>query len=104
MQKILVDTFIVPEPSVASFLETAHKVQKFLKTLPGFVEGFLYEKREGEGRHNFMTTAVWETETAFDNARKAVAAEFSRQGVDPEAAMKELKIERERAVYERSRY
>jgi hypothetical protein len=51
-----------------------------------------------------MTTAVWENETAFDNARTAVAAEFKRQGVDPEEAMKELKIERERAVYERSHY
>src|ERR1700747_2999034 len=104
MEKILIDKFIVPETSKASFLESARKVQSFLKTLPGFVEGFLYEKREGEGRYNFMTTAGWENETAFDNARKSVAAESKRQAVDPEKAMKELRIERERAVYERSHY
>jgi heme-degrading monooxygenase HmoA len=98
MQKTLVDKFIVPEQSIASFLERASKVQSFLNCLPGFVEGFLYENREGPGRYNYMTTAVWENETAFDNARTAVAAEFKRQGVDPEEAMKELKIARERAV------
>jgi len=51
MQKILIDKFIVPEESNAPFLERAHKVQSLLKTLPGFIEGFLYEKRDGESRY-----------------------------------------------------
>ena len=42
METILIDKFVVPETSKASFLESARKVQRFLKTLPGFVEGFLY--------------------------------------------------------------
>jgi heme-degrading monooxygenase HmoA len=104
MEKVLIDKFIVPEPSKSSFLESAHKVQRFLKTLPGFVEGFLYEKKEGEGRYNYMTTAVWESERAFNDAKKAVAMEFSKEGNGPQKVMNELKIERERAVYERSHY
>jgi heme-degrading monooxygenase HmoA len=104
MGKILIDKFIVPEPSKASFLESAHRVQRFLKTLPGFVEGFLYEKKEGEGQYNYMTTAVWESERAFNEAKSAVATEFSKEGIDPQKVMNELKIERERAVYERSHY
>jgi len=51
-----------------------------------------------------MTTAVWETEEAFDNARKAVAAEFKRQGYDPQKARKKLKVESERGVYGRTPY
>ena len=104
MQKILVDQFVVPEESKARFLEAAQRVQSFVKGLPGFVEGFLYEKREGEGRHNYFTTVVWENEVAFENARKAVAAEYKRQGYDPEQVRRELRIERERSVYERSSY
>jgi heme-degrading monooxygenase HmoA len=104
MEKVLIDKFIVPEMSKASFLEIAHKVQRFLKTLPGFVEGFLYEKKEGEGQYNYMTTAVWETERAFNEAKSAVASEFGKEGIDPQKVMKELKIECERAVYERSHY
>jgi heme-degrading monooxygenase HmoA len=60
MQKILIDKFIVPEESKAPFLERAHHVQSILRTLPGFVEGFLYEKGDGESRYNYMTTVVWE--------------------------------------------
>ena len=104
MEKILIDKFVVPEPSKASFLESAHRVQRFLKTLPGFVEGFLYEKKEGEGQYNYMTTAVWESERAFNDAKKAVAMEFYKEGNDPQKVMNKLKIERERAVYERSHY
>ncbi len=104
MQKILVDKFVVPEESKTQFLEGARKVQSFLKTLPGFVEGFLYEMREGEGRHNFKTTAVWENEEVFENAKKAVAAEFQKPGVDPRVAAKKLNVQSERAVYERAPY
>jgi heme-degrading monooxygenase HmoA len=104
MQKNLVDQFVVPEESRTRFLEAAQKVQRFLKGLPGFVEGFLYEKKEGEGRHNYVTTAVWENAEAFENATKAVAAEFKRQGYDLEKTRRELRIERERSLYERSPY
>ena len=104
MQKVLIHKFIVPEESKGPFLERTRKVQSLLKTLPGFVEGFIYEKREGESRYNYMTAAVWENEGAFENAKKAVATEFKKQVFDPREAMKKLKIESERAVYERAPY
>jgi len=104
MEKVLIDTFIVPEESKAAFLERARKVQRFIRTLPGFVEGFLYEKKDGESRHNFVTTAVWESEEAFENAIRAVAIEFQKQGFNREEATKTLKIESVRSTYERSPY
>jgi heme-degrading monooxygenase HmoA len=104
MEKVLNDTFIVPEESKAAFLERARKVQRFIRTLPGFVEGFLYEKKDGESHHNFVTTAVWESEEAFENAIRAVAIEFQKQGFNREEATKTLKIESVRSTYERSPY
>jgi heme-degrading monooxygenase HmoA len=104
MQKVLIDQFVVPEESQAPFLEAARKSQNFVKTLPGFVEGFLYEKRDGKSRFNFVTTAVWESEEAFENAKKAATAEFKRLGLNPRETMERLEIERGRAVYERSPY
>ena len=104
MEKVLIDTFIVTEQSKAAFLERARKVQRFIRTLPGFVEGFLYEKKDGESRHNFVTTAVWESEEAFENAIRAVAIEFQKQGFNREEATKTLKIESVRSTYERSPY
>jgi|ERR1700730_7960215 heme-degrading monooxygenase HmoA len=74
------------------------------RTLPGFVEGFLYEKKDGESRHNFLTTVVWENEEAFENAKRAVAIEFQKQGFNPQETTKTLKIESVRSTYERSPY
>jgi len=51
-----------------------------------------------------MTTAVWESEEAFANAKRAAAAEFQKLGFNPQEFMKKLKIESERAVYNRSPY
>jgi len=59
------------------------KVQSFLRAFPGFVEELLYEKKDGESRHNFLTTAIWESEEAFENAKRAIAIEFQKPGFDP---------------------
>src|ERR1700722_12223643 len=104
MQRVLIDKLIVPEESKQQFLEAARKVQSFIKTLPGFVEGFLYEKADGASPYNYMTTAIWKDDEAFENARKAVAEEFKRQGYDPLETRKRLKIEGVRAEYTRSPY
>jgi heme-degrading monooxygenase HmoA len=104
METILIDEFIVPEESKAEFLERARTVQSLLRTLPGFVEGFLYEKRDGESRHNFLTTAVWENEEAIENARRIVAAEFQKRGFNPQETRQRLKVEGVRSTYQRSAY
>ena len=104
VQKVLIDTFVIPEESKPMFLDQSRKVQAFLQTLPGFVEGFLHERIDGNGRFNVVTTAVWESDAAYENARKATLEEFRRSGFDPREMMTRLKIEVERAVYRRSPY
>ena len=104
MEIILIDEFIVPEESKAEFLEGTRKIQSFIRTLPGFVEGFLYEKKDGENRHNFLTTAVWKNEEAFENAKRAVVTEHHRQGFNPQETRRRLKIESVRSTYARSPY
>ena len=101
---VLIDTFIVPEESKAIFLDRSRQVQIFLRTLPGFVEGFLHERVDGNGRFNVVTTAVWENHAAYENARKATAEQFKRAGFNPQAMMERLNVETERAVYRRSPY
>ena len=104
MQIVLIDTFIVPEESRAALLQETRKIQGFLKTLPGFIEGFVYEKTAGESRVNIVTTAVWESDAAMEDAKKAAAAEFQKLGFNPQQLMRDLKVEAGRAVYRRSPY
>ena len=86
------------------FLEAVRDSAGFLRTLPGFVEGFVYEKTDGASRNNILTTAVWASEEAFENAKKAAVAEFQRRGFKPQEIMAGLGVEMERSVYERSAY
>jgi heme-degrading monooxygenase HmoA len=104
MEVVLIDKFIVPEESKGEFLEAVRSSATFLRTLPGFVEGFVYEKTDDESRHNIVTTAVWKDEEAFQNAKKSAAEEFKRIGFNPPEIMKKLKVEIERGVYRRSPY
>lgn len=104
MEVVLFDKFIVPEESKAQFFAEVKKSSAFLRTLPGFVEGFVYENSDGGNRHNIVTTAVWEDEAAFQNAKTKAAEEFQRIGFNPQEIMKNLKIEIERAIYRRSPY
>lgn len=104
MQSVLIDTFIVPEESKTALLERTRGIQTFLKTLPGFVEGYVYEKKAGASRHTIITTAVWESKEALESAQKVVAAEYQRQQFNPQEFMQQWKIEIERAIYERFPY
>jgi heme-degrading monooxygenase HmoA len=100
----LIDAFSVPADSKAAFLDLAHQAQRFAKTLPGFVEGYIYEQQSGTSRYNFLTTAVWENEAAFENAKQAVAREYQRRSFNPQETLNALGIELVRSTYERSPY
>ena len=102
MEIVVIDQFVVPPDAMAEFLETSRKVQKVLKTLPGFLEGFVYEKRDGDGRNNVITTVVWQNEDAYTNARTAMADMLQSFSPDPQAVMRKLGIQIERGRFGRT--
>lgn len=104
MQVVLIDSFVVPEGSLEAFLSAVRQSSSILRRLPGFVEGFVYEKTDGDGRHNVVTTAVWADDAAFQNAKKSALEAFRRIGFHPPEIMKKLGVQMERAVYRRSPY
>ncbi len=104
MEVVLIDRFVVPEASKAQFLREIQRSAALIKTLPGFVEGFVYENTGGEAGHAVVTTAVWKDEEAFQNARRSAAEEFRKIGFDPAEIMKNLNVAMERAVYRRTPY
>ncbi len=103
MEIVLIDTFIVAEDSKNEFRKGAAEAQRFVGSLPGYVEGFIYEQTGGESNYNFLTTAVWKNEEAFEDAKKAVLINYQKRGFDPEANRKRLKIEHTRSTYARIR-
>jgi heme-degrading monooxygenase HmoA len=104
MEIVLIDTFTVPEASKDEFREAAVKAQTFIKTLPGYVEGYIYEQMAGESHYNVLTTAVWKNEETFENAKKAVLEEYQRIGYNPQVTRQKLGIEQTRSTYTRAAY
>jgi len=47
MEVVLIDRFTVPEESKVTFLAEVRRSAAFLRTLPGFVEGFVHENSGG---------------------------------------------------------
>jgi hypothetical protein len=101
---VVIDQFVVPPDAMSEFIETSGKVQNVLKTLPGFVAGFVYRRRDGDSRHNVITTAVWQSEDAYQSARKAMAVVLESLVPSPQAVMKTLGVQIERGVFERAAF
>jgi heme-degrading monooxygenase HmoA len=104
MEKILIDKFSVPTESIEEFLKEVRKSASVLRTIPGFVEGFIYESADGVSGHNVVTMAVWKSEEAFENAKKTAMLEFQKIGFNPQEIMSRLRVEMERGIYKRSPY
>jgi heme-degrading monooxygenase HmoA len=103
-QIVLIDSFIVPKESADAFLEKMHLSESILKTLPGFVDGYVYVEKGDGSRYNVITTATWENESAVASAKQAVAAAYRKNNFNPQAIMQELNIQAVRALYSRKPY
>jgi hypothetical protein len=75
-----------------------------VKNRPGFVEGYLFRRANGDGRVNVVTTAVWESQTAMEAAKRSVAEEFAKIGFNPPEIMRRLGVQIERGIYHRTPY
>jgi hypothetical protein len=104
METVLIDQFVVPESVVEEFLGHAHFSANLVKTRPGFVEGYVFKRASGDGRVNVITTAVWASQAAMEEARKSIAAEFAKIGFNPPEIMRRLGVQIERGVYQRAPY
>jgi heme-degrading monooxygenase HmoA len=101
---VLVDEFVVPEESMSSSSEETGKIQEFVSGLPGFVEGYVFEKKSGQSRYNVLTIAVWKDPEAMEAAMKSAQAHFQKIGFNPGEVMKRLKVEGVRSTYTRHPY
>jgi heme-degrading monooxygenase HmoA len=101
---VLIDQFTVPQSSLQEFLKQVHYSASIVRTRPGFVEGFVHERTSGDGQVNLVTTAVWASESAMNDARKSIAEEFSKIGFNPPEIMTRLGVQIERGIFRRSPY
>lgn len=103
-QIVLIDMFSVPQAALAEFLEAAGRLPPLLRTLPGYVEGWIFQSRQADDRIDVVTTAVWEDAAAFENAKVRAQAEYKRLNFDPHEVIARLNVTMTRGVYSRTPY
>ena len=101
MQLVLIDRFVVPSDAKTEFLQRMSINRNFIRKLPGFIGDAAYQQIGGNGESNYVTVAVGRNAEAIENAKKAVTAEYQRQGFDLQGMLKRLNIRIDRAVYKR---
>ena len=104
MEIVLIDQFVVPPSAVEEFLTQAHFSANIVKQRPGFIEGHVFSRIDGEGRVNVVTTAVWASREAMEAAKKSVQEEFLKIGFNPPEIMRRLGVTIERGLYHRRAY
>lgn len=104
MEAVLIDQFVVPEAVVDEFLRHVERSARIVRCRPGFVEGYVYRHTSGEGRVNIVTTAVWASLAAMEEAKQSILAEFASIGFNPQKIMQSLGVQIERGVYQRVPY
>ena len=104
MEKVLIDLFVVPEKSLPEFMEAVRKLPPLLRTLPGFVEGYVYQRKGEAGRYNVVTTAVWASEEAFLAAKQAAQEAYRRMNFNPQEVIARLGVQMERGEFDRTPY
>ena len=104
METVLIDQFVVPEATLDEFLRQVHHSASIVRSCPGFIEGYVFRRTVGEGRVNVVTTAVWASSAAMEDAKQSIFAEFDKRGFNPPEIMKRLGVQIERGVYTRAPY
>lgn len=95
-----VDRFVVPAQAREEFLARVRRTQRLLESLAGYEDGAVLEQRDGDGRANVVTIAVWCDRHALADARPIVRTRYQQEGFDPGALMHRLGIQADMADYE----
>ncbi|TGM11237.1 antibiotic biosynthesis monooxygenase [Leptospira selangorensis] len=103
MQKVLIDTFIVPKKSKLEFFNRVKVNRNFIKNLPGFVQDSSYIREKSSNEIQFVTVAIWEDEEAISNAKKEVQASYQKEGFDMPGMLERLGISIERGIFDVSK-
>ena len=94
-----VDRFIVPATVREEFLEKALHTQKFLRSLPGFLQDFVLEQSSGNGEIKIVTIVEWENMAAVEKAKPVVMAMHKETHFNPQEMFTRLGIKVDQGYY-----
>ncbi|WP_029003148.1 antibiotic biosynthesis monooxygenase family protein [Azorhizobium doebereinerae] len=86
------DTFTVPEASVAAFAALVSETHAVLRGQPGFLRDLVLEQVAGPGACNIATVVEWADAASYRAAAQAMAARHAQTGFDRAATLARLGV------------
>lgn len=96
-----VDKFVVPSSAREEFIDRVRRTHAFLKSQPGFLQDFVWERFSGPGEFNVVTAVEWASQEAFENASAMVTARYREMNFNPQETLARLGIKADIANYRR---
>ena len=94
-----VDKFIVPTPAREEFFEKALHTQKFLRSLPGFLQDFVLEQSSENGEFKVVTIVEWDSMESVEKAKPVVMAMHKEIDLNAQEMFTRLGIKVEQGYY-----
>jgi heme-degrading monooxygenase HmoA len=98
-KKIVVGKIEVPARSIEAFRKQVHVTPNFLKTLPGYVAGEMYEMTDDAGTLHVLSITTWEDDESYKDAQKKLTAFYKETNFDRMAFREKLSIAADYALY-----
>lgn len=98
-KKIVIGKIDVPKKSIEAFRKQVYVTPNYLKKLPGFVTGEMYEMTDDAGTLHVMSITTWDNEQSYTNAQKKLADYYKEINFDRMAFREKLQITADYALY-----
>jgi hypothetical protein len=97
--KIVVGKIEVPPQSIEAFRKQMHVTPNYLKKLPGYVNGEMYEMTDDSGTLHVLSITTWEDEESYKQAQQKLTAYYKEISFDRMAFRDKLNITADYALY-----
>lgn len=94
-----VDRFEVPPTALESFMARLRATQRLLGELEGCQQNLLLQGKGQSDAIAVVTLVEWSSEHAMATAKTAMQEHYAREGFDPAAFMRELRVRPDMVVY-----
>jgi heme-degrading monooxygenase HmoA len=98
-KKIVVGKIEVPAKSIEAFRKQVHVTPNYLKTLPGYVAGEMYEMTDDSGTLHVLSITTWDNDESYKNAQQKLSAYYKEINFDRMAFREKLQIAADYALY-----
>ena len=101
--QILIGKVYVPKNSIEEF-HKQNVTSSFLKALPGFIEGKLYERFDDSGNLYWISITTWLDQEMYENAQKSLKEYYKSIKFKPMVFREKLGIIADHELYTLSAY